>query len=194
MAMTELQAVNVLLAAIGEAPVNTLDSNGLIDAAIAQTFLTNTRAEVQARGWWFNKETEYPLSVDVNNNIVLPTNTLHVDTSDVDGFYDVVERGGMLYDRKNHTFEFTNVTTLKCDIVFNLDFTDLPFTAQWYITVRAARLFQSGYVGSESLHRFTSDHEKEALSFLLAAEADSEDVNVLNNTLLNSIAFRTFNP
>ena len=45
---TELEAVNIMLSSIGEAPVNSL-SSGLVDAELAQTTLHNVSREVQAQ-------------------------------------------------------------------------------------------------------------------------------------------------
>lgn len=193
MAMTELDAVNLMLAAVGEAPVNTLNTPGLIDASIAQTMLSNVNSEVQSRGWWFNKETEYPLTADVNDNILLPANTLHIDTSRRSAEYDVVQRNDRLYDRKEHKDTFPTGITLYCDVVFLFPFDELPHIAQWYITVRAARIFQSTYLGSDTLHRFRAEHENEAKSYLLQAENDAEDVNILNDSLTQSTVYRHFN-
>ena len=43
---TELEAVNIMLSTIGEAPVNNLDS-GLVDAETAETILKNVSRDVQ---------------------------------------------------------------------------------------------------------------------------------------------------
>ena len=54
-ATTKLDAVNTMLSAIGEAPVNSL-SSGLIEAEIAETILDTVNTEVQSMGWHFNTE------------------------------------------------------------------------------------------------------------------------------------------
>ena len=57
---TELEAVNIMLSTIGEAPVNNLDS-GLVDAETAETILKNVSRDVQSHGWNFNSEPDYTL-------------------------------------------------------------------------------------------------------------------------------------
>ena len=69
-AMTELEAVNVLLTTIGEAPVNTLTGKQTTDVAIAQQVLNEVNREVQSRGWHFNTEYDVELIPDTSNNIL----------------------------------------------------------------------------------------------------------------------------
>ena len=52
---TKLEAVNIMLSAIGEAPVNRL-SSGLVEAETAETILNQINRSVQAEGWHFNKK------------------------------------------------------------------------------------------------------------------------------------------
>mgnify|MGYP001400660828 CR=1 FL=1 len=54
-ATTKLEAVNLMLSTIGEAPVNSLTS-GLVDAELAETILASVSKAVQSEGWNFNTE------------------------------------------------------------------------------------------------------------------------------------------
>lgn len=192
--MTRLEAVNVMLAAIGESPVDTLAVTGLIDVSIAQTILDNTTREVLMRGWWFNREYDYPLAKDVNDEFVLGATVLSADSSTKSAHLDVVERGGKMYDRYKHSYTFPDDDTLYMDVVWSLDFTECPQAARWYITVRAARIFQSDHVGSDTIHKYTSDHEKEALSYMQQAESNAEDFNIMQGYSTNAIVRRYYNP
>lgn len=51
---TELEAVNAMLASIGEAPLSSLDGATQADVQIALNILRNTAREVQMWGWRFN--------------------------------------------------------------------------------------------------------------------------------------------
>lgn len=190
--MTELDAVNLMLASIGEAPIDTLNAPGVVEAAIAQTKLTNMSRSIQSQGWWFNRETEYPMAPDVDGNILLPANTMSIDTSARSSRFDVVERGRKLYNRKDHTYTFTE--TLYCDVVFMLPYEELPQAARWYIAVAAARRFQDAMVGSEALHAFTANDEKMAYAQMLYAESDAEDANINKGSHIHSTVYRHFNP
>ena len=54
---SELEAVNTILSAIGEAPVNSLTGSLPIDATQAQNLLKEISREIQAAGWHFNSFT-----------------------------------------------------------------------------------------------------------------------------------------
>ena len=177
---TELDGVNVLLISIGESPVNTVETlEGPSEVSIARTILHQTSRQVQSLGLQCNSEESFPLVKDVNDEIKLPTNTLKIDASDTS--LDIVARGNRLYDRTNHTYKFdtNNEDSLKVDIVLFLPFEELPQAARDYITLRAARVFQSKVLGSETLYQFTMQDEMEARMLLVQAEADSGDYNML---------------
>ena len=52
---TELQAINQVLASVGQAPVTTLEQTNP-DVAIVISTLDQVSREVQAEGWTFNQE------------------------------------------------------------------------------------------------------------------------------------------
>jgi hypothetical protein len=60
--MTELEAINQMLATIGEAPVTDIEiGNPEVDLALVT--LNQVSREVQAEGWRFNKEYRYSLAI-----------------------------------------------------------------------------------------------------------------------------------
>tara|TARA_R100001082_G_scaffold78705_1_gene46174 strand:- start:825 stop:1736 length:912 start_codon:yes stop_codon:yes gene_type:complete len=82
-ATTELPAVNQILASVGQAPVTTLDQTNP-DVAIAYDTLIQVSQEVQAEGWTFNKEYDYPFTPDNDNHIIYPPNVLQMDLTEDD--------------------------------------------------------------------------------------------------------------
>ena len=60
---TELDAVNSILMSVGESPVNTLTVQSP-EVAIAQKTLRQVCREIQAEGWSYNTENEYPIDLD----------------------------------------------------------------------------------------------------------------------------------
>lgn len=176
---TELEALNTMLSTIGESPVNTVDDSGMVDAVIARQILRATSREVQSRGWHFNTEKSYPLQPDDQGQLNLPATILRADTVETDSDIDVVVRGTRLYDRRNHTYVFNK--GVKVDAVILLPFDELPEAARWYITVRAARIYQERVVGSDTLSSFNQQDEMRALVVLQETEADNADYNILSD-------------
>ncbi|MBX6334124.1 hypothetical protein IRY61_02150 [Candidatus Saccharibacteria bacterium] len=176
---TELEAINTMLTTIGESPVNTVEDSGLLDVVIARQILHTTSREVQARGWHFNTEKNFPLQPTVDGTIVLPDTVLRVDTVGEYSDIDVVVRGNRLYDRRNHTYTFKK--PLNVDMVVLLPFEHLPEAARIYITIRASRIFQERVVGSETLSAFSRQDEIRALAALRDMDTETADYNVLKD-------------
>ena len=181
---TELEAVNILLDTISEAPVSTLEDTGLVDVAVARQRLREVSRSVQSKGWDFNSEPDYPLPLTTTGEIEVPPNALRVNTSGYFKHSKIVQRGSRLYDKENHTYKFEKPVTV--DIIFLLPFNELPEAARYYITVRAARIFQDRIQGSDGDHQYTAQDEMDALVTLKEAEGDTGDYNILRGS--NSVA------
>jgi hypothetical protein len=176
--LTELEAVNLMLSVIGEASVNTLTGASTVDVIQAKAILSQVSREVQAIGWHFNSEKDYPLVPDINQEIILAANMVRVDADQYPEL-DVVQRGLHLYNRKDHTFKFEK--TVNAEIIFLLPYEEIPQIARQFIVIRAARIFQDRMVGSETLHGFTADDEKKALTDLKEAEGDTGDYTIFDH-------------
>lgn len=177
--MTELEAVNLMLSVIGEAPVNTLTVSGLSDVAIARNILSETSRSVQERGWHFNTEDDYTLPVEADGSIPVPANILRIDPMR-DQDVDLTQRGNRMYDRENHTFKIGK--SIKFAVTFGLPFDQLPQAARHYIAVKAARSFQKRTLGSQLIEAFTQDEEMSALLALKDQETDTGDYNLLTGS------------
>lgn len=188
--MTKLDAVNQMLASIGQSPVNTITGTLPKDASKAIIALDTTLREVLNMGWSFNTDTDYPITPDLNGNILIPSNALWVDP--VDRHKDLVQRWNngtpMMYDRDERTFEFTEA--LDFDIIWAFDYEEIPQVARHYIAMRAGRIYQSQIVGSDLLFQFTAQHEAEAHAALKRLEKRTKRYNILDN---NHQAERRFN-
>lgn len=175
-----LEAVNLMLSTIGEAPTNDLSASGLGDVATAKTRLHLVSRKVQAEGWNFNTEEDYPLSPSVDGHLILPSNTLKVKPTKEYRDRNVAWRGSKLYDRANHTFVFTD--PIKVELVIFLAFEELPEAARNYIAIKAAREFQSSVLGSQELEAFTQDDEFEAKALMLDDDTEASNYNVLSDS------------
>ncbi|EEE42834.2 hypothetical protein [Roseibium alexandrii] len=176
--LSKLDAVNRMLDAIGESPVNSLES-GLGDAENAERILDNTNMDVQQKGWYANTERGVTLSRSISGEIFLPNNTLKVDTVGIDKSRQVVKRKNRLYDLDNKTYIFNK--SLSCDIVYQLAWDELTYTLQRYITAMAARTFQRVSPTSTSLDQMIREELTEAWADLLDEESETADTNILNS-------------
>jgi hypothetical protein len=174
--ITKLEAVNAMLDAIGEDPVNQLGS-GLSDAELALRKLNEISRDIQAVGWEFNTEFSTTLTPDINGYITLATNVLKFDSVDADATRRIVQRGSRLYDLDNKTFIFSS--SIKADVVYEYDFEELPYTLRAYVLARAGRIFQESAMGSVALDEFTKRREDEAWARWQEEAFDNDDTNIL---------------
>lgn len=186
---SELDAVNIILAALGATPLNSLTNVTAADAAMAIRTLNEVSKAVQTKGWRFNTETAFKLFPTIpSKEIHAPNNCVSLETVDGDASRDVIVRGQRLYDRTNQTFEFSQPLTV--EMVLLLPFSDLPEAARRYITIRAARVQQDRTVGSEVLFKFNALDEQEAHRDFRRSEGLTANYNILNGS--NSVS-RTLN-
>lgn len=186
---TVLEAVNQIIATIGEPPVNSVEDNGVIDAVMALQALSAVNRAVQLKGWHWNTEENYPIVPSYpEGELRLPRNTLKVDTTGADADLDLVHRGQRLYDRRNHTYQIGR--SVKVEIIFLLPFEELPEAARTYITIKAGRRFQEGQIGSELLSRFSERDELWAKADLEEAEGETADHNILDNEFVMEVSLR----
>tara|TARA_B110000503_G_C6934252_1_gene324093 strand:- start:49 stop:618 length:570 start_codon:yes stop_codon:yes gene_type:complete len=185
--MTELEAVNVLLTTIGEAPISTLSGNQVVDVAIAKQVINEVSREIQSQGWHFNTDDNVELTPDIDGNITISTDIARIDSPSI----DVVVRSGKLFNKTLRTFTFE--TKQKFTIVYYQDFEALPDTAKRYITTRAARIYADRMINSETIHQMISRDEQKALVDLKEFEGDTADYNMMDSYSVSRILNRGFN-
>jgi len=174
-AVTELPAINQILASCGQAPVTTLDSTNP-DVAIAYDTLLEVSREVQAEGWSFNKEEHYDFTPDTNDEIVIPDNILQLDLHDntTNAGKDAIRRNNKLYDKYNHTFKWTN-GAVSCDVTWFFDWVDLPQPIKDYITSRAATVTSSRIVGDQAQYQMLQQKEVYMRAMAMEYETNQGD-------------------
>lgn len=139
--MILLDAVNLCLRYIGEMPVpegvdiDTLDE--LHEAKIIRREIGEKSKELQTRGWWYNREAWTFIPDSINKKVQIPVTVLSLKSDN----NNVVERGGILYDLDNNTYEFED--SVECEVIWEVDFENLPFTMASYIAYSTARDVQS---------------------------------------------------
>lgn len=173
-----LEAVNLVLRMLGEAPVNGLDGQfGL--AQQADDALKAASRKLLMEGWSFNTDYQRTLARSVpSNEISVPINALRVEVNPFDySDMDIVQRGGRLYDRKGNSYAFDRDVT--ADVTYALDWDELPEHARRYIAVVAGRELQQSVMGSKDLDQINYAMEVEAKSAFLEIETNTSSHNML---------------
>ena len=183
-ATEELPAINEILASVGQAPVTTLDQTNP-DVAIAYDTLLNVSREVQSEGWIFNTEEFYELTPDTNGEIVIPNNVLQIDLhAEKDDQYEAIRRNGKLYEKINHTYDWTTLTNwekVACDIVWFFDWVDLPRPIQDYIVARAASIVSSRIVGDAQQYQILQQKELQNRAQAMEYECNQGDYTIFGH-------------
>lgn len=192
-ATTKLESVNIMMAAIGESPINTLTGTLPVDAQLAQDTLHEQNKMVQSEGWSFNTEIDVTLTRDNFKKVALPTDVLRVDPNiHQHPSIDAIQRGLKMYDRLNKTFDFD--ADLICTIVYFREFDEIPEPARNYITVKAARIFIDRLVGDAGLRGYTQQDETRARAILLETDLANADHNLLRGDPSLTNVFDTYSP
>ena len=192
-ATTELQCINIMLAAIGEAPINSLVGLLPADAVTAQSTLLEANKSIQSEGWSFNTEIDVTFTRDGSNQINLPTNILRIDANvNHHPTIDPIQRGTKLYDRQNNKYEFDE--DLICTVVYFRDFDEIPEPARRYITIKAARVFVDRLVSDDGLRSYTQQDETRARAILMETDLSNADHNVLRGDPSLTSVFDTYSP
>jgi hypothetical protein len=147
------------------------------DVAIALNTLREVSREVQAEGWTFNKEYDYPITPDSNNEINIPNNVLQMDlnqnyTQNMNR--DSINRGGKLYDRTAHSYTWTD-ETVYVDIIWEFDWGSIPEPVQAFIVARAAAIVSSRIIGDGSQYQMLQQKEAFTRSMALEYECSQGD-------------------
>lgn len=173
---TKLAAVNIVISNIGMAPVATIDNDNPM-VSMASNIIDEVSVSLQTEGWVFNKEAAYPFTPDPSTGeIYIPDNVLQLD-SPYNQELDVIIRSGKLYDKREHTYEFTD--KLDLDVVWLFEFDDIPEPFKGYIAMRAANIFAGRAVGSTEQVKFGEREEALARAAMLQYETEQGDYNML---------------
>jgi len=170
---TELSAVNSILGAIGQSPVTTLGTSSIDtdveaydnpEVAFIYNLLRDANVDVQNEGWHFNTEKHVNFKPDsVTNKIEIGSDILKMDVSN--GWsqrqYDVVRRDGYLYDKFDHTYDWSDAATngIDLDITRLFSYEDLPSVFKRYIVYKASTRAATQLVGNPQLAQLLGQQE-----------------------------------
>lgn len=179
---SKLGMVNICLNAIGEIPLQSgtvlSELQAGTDGAIARDLVVKAMLEVQNRGWFFNTDKAFPFAPDSNGMIVIPSNVLRVDANKTKNKGEIIVKNGRLYSTKTQSFQFEGTQYL--DVIWLLDYLELPFNAWNYIAYRAATLFEKATISSPDLGKAAAENENTAFEALFREDVQYKDVNILS--------------
>ena len=162
---TELSAVNAILGAIGQSPVSSIDKTNP-EIGFIYNILRDSNVDLQAEGWHFNTERHVnykPQTVGGEQKIAIGNDILKMDVTDgwTKRNYDVVRRGGYLYDKMDHTDDWDELTTdgIDLDIVKLISYEDLPEVFKRYIIHKASVRAATQLVGNPQLAQLLGGQE-----------------------------------
>lgn len=188
---TELEAVNVLIQSMGEEPFASIYPSPSPDVDKAIGALNEANRSLQARGWNWNREYAYPLTVSPDGTVSLPGNTLRCMAAYLSPIFPAgpigqppqqfVARGSFLYDQVNHTTQFT-VAPL-ADLILLLPWDFLPESARRVITYTAVELYQSRDQQSQPALSVNAKTLKAAWITLEQEEDETAHWNTINGNL-----------
>lgn len=171
-----LEAINDMLATVGEAPVNTLEDSQNVDVENAIRVLEKINRQVQSKGWSFNHVDEAKLNRDVTTNkIKWQDDILYIVGTDGTKY---VQRGEYVYDFDNQTDTFTS--DIEVELIRLIDFDYMPSVARDYIVAKAARIFQSQTIDDDSIGQNLLTQEQEAWAALQEYEMELGDYSMFS--------------
>ena len=194
--ITELQAINRMLAGIGQSPITQagLDNAANPDVAIATETLYEVSRQIQSEGWAFNKEYNVLMSPNTSGLIAVGPDIMQVDTSNqiyrgrqssgtyYDATYygsgnnasmDIIIKDDFLYDKRNKTNKFTR--SIQCTVIYYRKFEDCPPSIQYYIVDAASALLCQRIIGDTSTYQMLQQRTMESRTYALQYETEQGD-------------------
>lgn len=175
--MTKLEAVNVALRGIGQDEATSLAVDWP-DVQQASVLIDDLTRQLQIRGWHWNTERQ-TLSPNGSGEILLPNNTVSIDTTDVDAWLNVLQRGTRLYDMENSTYVFDRPLVL--ELIVLLPFDDMPLAAKDYVATSAAVQLQQNMLGSDGIDKYLKERAAQSFVTLKQDENRRADRNTLRD-------------
>jgi len=189
--MTELEAINRMLASIGQAPVNSVDQANP-DVAICSRTLKQVSQEVQSEGWTFNRvynfmqqpakfgvirirpstangDVDYIMQMDLSHDSLFSRNKTAIAK---------LKQGGdgiCLYNLTDATFNWGSEPIEVDKIYYFADIGSLPPPCQNYIISKASAMMSFQTVGDVNQYQILRSQEDYTRTQLLEYETSQGD-------------------
>ena len=192
---TELSAVNAILGAIGQAPVSSINTSINPEVSFIYNILRDCNVDLQNEGWHFNTERHVKYTPDSDNKIAIGGDILKMDVTDgwTKRNYDVVKRNGYLYDKYDHTDDWSELSDgIDLDIIRLISYEDLPSVFQRYIISKASVRAATQLVGDPQLVNLLA--QQEALSRATVMEYECNQGNHTMFGLPEDSTYNSYQP
>lgn len=181
-----LRSINACLTGIGEAPVAASDDPSM-DVSIAIEVIERVNEDLQAGGWWFNKEENWKLTVDpLTGQMAPPVNAISILNSDKVHYQQLTIRSGLIYDVDNHTYDLRGLAgeegTITFTFVLHLDLVDTPPIYQAAVSTISRRMFAQDLEVDPSRWKFQKADEEQALALLYREDGRNAKRNYLRDS------------
>lgn len=182
-------AVNTLVACVSEGPYSQISPSPSPEVDKALVALNEANRDVQSRGWDWNREYGFPLTLAPDQTCPVPANCYRVAAAyytatnntlglSANGYpTKFTKRGSLLYDQINHTFAFTQGIAPCVDMILILSWDLIPESARRLITYIAAQK----YISREQMSGVTMQvNAKDMMNAWTVIEQEEDEVNQHN--------------
>lgn len=176
--MILLDAINIVLRAVGEGRVQDVDSTHP-SVATAKDLITEAQELLVAQGLWFNNEYNVTLPKDINGFVFVPHGTISITSLLVN--YELLLRGTKLYDPHNNTYDLSELPDVNVNYISNPPFDELPVLAQQAIAYRAAAEFIADDDGDDVKYKRAFGRAQQAAIVLATEDMKQRRFNALNS-------------
>ena len=197
---TELSAVNSILGAIGQSPITQLKdttTGSLIstnpEISFIYNILTECNIDIQSEGWHFNSEEHVAFTPDpTTKHISVANNVLRLDVTNgwQNKTIDTIRKDGKLWDKVNHTFEFTG--DVSCDVVYLYEFENLPPVFRRYVIYKASARAATQLIANPELVKLLTQQEAYARAACIEYECNQGNHSMLGFT--DNQVYQTYQP
>lgn len=170
----ELEAVNDILAAIGESPVSTLEGDANADVVSARRILHKVNRREQSKGWTFNIDESATLQPDALSGLIpFMPNYLRLVSS---GGTPYTNRGGFVYDRVAKTDRFPSALTVQ--LVTLVPFDEMPEVFKAMVVTMAAKEFNISFFGAPEIDTVLNNDLIDLRQSVMEYELDYGSFNI----------------
>lgn len=182
--LTELDAINEMLLAIGESVIASLEEvSSNVDATTAQKLLEGISRETQQKGWDFNTISSITLVPDAN------TGKIRWDDSLLRVGSTYRNRGGYFFDVSNDTDVFTSAVTISSGVRL-IPFEEMPDVFRRYVTLKASSAFASRCLGDAELEQTLAIELQQSYADMMTYEMETQKPNIFSNTSITEVGTR----